>query len=922
MKPWLKLCRQGVRFCGDCLVAFGVWSLWLALVILLGAQIYIVTVRELTLPPFILRAYEERLAASGVRLDFGRASFDPTGSVLLENVRLYLPAYEDPVAVAHTLHVTLDPWAMLARRFEPRGLDVTGVSLSVPAMLSPTGRNEALVHDLDFSLTPQGGDIQLRRLAGRIGNLNVTARGAVHTTPLLGGRRDAPLPLAVLLNRHYPEICRQLVALTGQLGQVETPAVDLLLTPSDTRGAIVRAEFSARRLTLPAPAALTATDLTLSTQLPLLGDAPAFARIETSVGTLRLENGFQAHRVQALVRGRLDAGARRFDFISTELTAAVLSAQRLSATDLALRAEAGPLPHLRGEAIAHVLAQPIAVSGEADLAAQSARLQTTGRLSPAIVGWLGQRLGRDLGRFIGFESAPEFDLAVNLDPGWKFTGAGGRVATRGVNAYGVRLDESAGRVDVDLRRFHATDARARLGSNFARGSFEQDFVTKDFRFLLRGRLDPPAIGGWFRDWWDDFWANFDFSQGAPVADVDVTGRWGRGPDTTVFVFAHAREPAIRGVALDHAITRLFIRPYFYDALELYATRGAGALRGTFTRTQAEDQPVLKYLAFDFTSGGIATDAIGRLIGPEIETITAPFAFTQAPVLEARGLLAGPAAPEPGRRSVRVTGATGAPLAYHGFPLQHLSFTAELRDDVVDLTPVEVGFGGGVARGRILLDGPESARRLGFDLSLTQANLREAALSLEKFSAQRRGQPPAPASTYIEGAANVNLDLALSASGPLDDPYGFKGTGRADLAGAGLGRIRLLGLLSELIFFTALDFDSLRTDFTIAGPKLVFPEINLTGPNAAISANGSYALAERTLDFNARIYPFQESRFILKNVVGAVLSPLSNVLEVKLGGPLEKPTWAFVIGPSNFLRNLSTPAAPATDAPAPDSPVQP
>ncbi len=912
MKSWLKSCRQGVRFCGECLLAFCVWSLWLGLALLLGLQLYIIGVRELSLPPFLLRAYEARLAASGVRLDFGRASFDPTGSVLLENVRLFLPAYEDPVAAARALHVTLDPWALLGGRIEPRGLDAAGITLNVPAMLSPTGRSEPLVHDLDFSLRPAEAELHLPRLAGRIANLQLTARGNVHAALLTDHRPDAPLPLAVLLNRHYPEICRHLVTLAGHLEKFDAPALDLVLTPSETRGAIVRATLLARGLALPEA---TAENLELSWQLPLIGPAPAFTRVEAQVGSLRLAQGIQARRVQATVRGRFDPAAPHFDFSSAELTLGTVSGHRLAARDLALRIEGGPWPRLRGELLARLLDEPVFVAGTVDLTEKSAALQTTGRVSPDLIGWLGHRTDRDLRRFIGFGSAPWFDLAVAIAPGWKFHEASGRVAARAINARGVMLDEARGQVRVDRGHFKATDAFARIGPNFARGSFEQDFATRDFRFLLNGRLDPPAIGGWFREWWENFWTDFDFSRGAPTADVDVSGRWGRGPDTTVFVFAHAREPVIRGVHLDHAITRLFIRPHFYDALEIHATSGAGAARGTFTRTHQEYRPVLKHMAFDFVSTLDVNEA-APLVGEELVAITAPFRFTEAPTLHARGLIAGPAAPEPGRRAVQVTGHTGRPLSFHGFPLQHLSFNAELRNEVLDLTPVEMGFGGGVARGRILIDGPADGRRLGFDLALTGANLREAALKLEQFSAQRQGRPPAPASTYIEGTANVGLDLTLSASGLIDDPYSFTGTGRAELDGTGLGRIRLLGLLSELLFFTALDFNSVHTDFTVAGPKLIFPDVNLTGPNAAISANGSYSLADRTLDFNARIYPFQESRFFLKNMVGAVLTPLSSVLEVKLGGPLEKPQWAFVIGPSNLLRNL---AAPTVSEPPPSQP---
>ncbi|MEX2044670.1 MAG: hypothetical protein WD941_04900 [Opitutus sp.] len=38
-------------------------------------------------------------------------------------------------------------------------------------------------------------------------------------------------------------------------------------------------------------------------------------------------------------------------------------------------------------------------------------------------------------------------------------------------------------------------------------------------------------------------------------------------------------------------------------------------------------------------------------------------------------------------------------------------------------------------------------------------------------------------------------------------------------------------------------------------------------------------------------------------MGAVLTPLSNALEVKLTGTLQKPEWKFVMGPTSILRAL-------------------
>jgi hypothetical protein len=68
------------------------------------------------------------------------------------------------------------------------------------------------------------------------------------------------------------------------------------------------------------------------------------------------------------------------------------------------------------------------------------------------------------------------------------------VAVRDIDAYHVRIDEGEAMIEFDGRRFHSPDAYARIGGYFARGSYTQDLRTREYRFLLDGRLRPLAVG--------------------------------------------------------------------------------------------------------------------------------------------------------------------------------------------------------------------------------------------------------------------------------------------------------------------------------------------------------------------------------------------------------------------------------------------
>ena len=914
---WLTLCGQGARWCAACVWSFAVWTLWLALALLLAVQIYIASTNELELPGFVLRELEARLTASGVQPAFGRATFDPSGRVLIENVRLSLPAFAEPVVSVRAAYVRLDPWALAVGKFEPREVRVTGASWAVPAMLSPSGRSEEILRDLDATIVPGENELTIEQLVARVAGVVVSAHGVVHV-PAAGPAHAASLPVADFLAHNFPALCRQLVALSEQLAALESPVLHLELAPSESRGAIASAMLLARSYQLAAPVPVHATGLRIVTKFPLLGDAPVAARLELTADELQLPFDATARRVRAAVRGTLHPTQLRYEPRDFQLTAESVTAAGFTAGPVAAQLTPGPLPRIDADIVAELLGAPFAVHAETDFAARTAQLHFAGAVSPGIFGPLTNRLGVDVRRWFSFETLACSDGEARFGPEWKFQNVTARVALRGIDAYHVRIDEGRAVVEFDGRQFHSPEAWARIGENFARGTYDHDIKSRDYRFLLEGRLRPLEISGWFPSgWWANFFKQFELPAAPPDASVDVQGRWGEGRRSAVFVYVDTKELVIRGAKFDHTRARLFIRPAFYDGLELLATRDRGAARGTFTFTT--DPTTFAWQQFDLDAVSTIDPALAaQIIGPAGAGFLAPFHFAQPPALKLAGRLTGPAAPEGARQSLRIEGRSDGEFRLHDFPLDRLAFTATLHDDALTLDPVEAGFAGGTATGRTKLWGRDRERRVSFDYTLKDASLGGAVKALQEYSARQRGAPPAAPGKFLTEHANVRVDLAAAAEGRYGDPFSYHGAGTATLQGAGLGEVRLLGLLSELLKFTALRFSTAQASFKIDGTKLVFPDVKLSGANSAIDARGDYALDKRALDFTARIFPFHESGNIIKKGLEVVLSPLTTVFEVKLTGTLDDPKWGLVLGPTNLLRAL----APGEAAPAAEKPVAP
>lgn len=909
MKPFLRLCWLGFRRACSSVFSILLWTLWLLLAVVLAGQLWSLTSHQLALPGFVLSALEDRLAASGLKATFGRTLFDPSGRILVEDARLLAPSFQEPLVTARATYVRIDPWALLAGRFEPREFQFSGVSLFVPAMLSASGRAEPLVSDLDVTIVPGDHEVEVPVLTTRLGHLVVTAHGAVHTA-VWQHERGAPIPIADFIAHDYPRLSRQLADYAARLALLEEPQLDLELSPSETRGAIVTASLFARSLKLSDPLELEATNLVATTRFPAAGETVVKAQLDLSAAELRLPYHAAASGVHARLRGTLRPDQRAFDPEGADISATQLVAEGLTAAPFALRASRLGEP-LRLALLTKIAGTPAAISGEADLTRKSARFDVDVRPTSALLEALTPLAKRDLSELVQLSAPPALTAKVELGPDWKLARLDADLAAHDLVARNVPLDAVSGHLAFSGTDFQATDIVLRVGDSEARGSYTMDTASQDYRFLLQGRLRPAAIDPWFHEWWPHFFHNFDFSAAPPVADVDVLGRWGDPRLSAVFIQVDAVSPIVRGVPFDQVHTRLFIRPDFYDALNLVITRGAGSARGTFTRRVDLEKDAFRDMDFAVTTT-MEVEEGARIFGQSGLEIVEPFHFATPPRLQIEGHIDGPAAPNGEHQKVHIEGESTGAFSLFDFPLSDLSFTADLNDNDLRLPRVAVTFAGGSGSGSVHLSGHEPDRRLDFDYQLKNANLAQSITTLENFLAQRRKEPPPPKSDFLEKAGVISLDLALAASGQYQDAYSFQGKGHAEIAGPELGQVRLLGLLSELLNFTSLRFTKAQGDFQLDGKKLVFPDLKLTGANSQIEGKGAYDLDESALDFNAKVYPLGESKFLVPQIFNAVLTPLSEILEVKLTGSLKKPQWSFVHSPANFFRNLNNPARPGEE----------
>jgi hypothetical protein len=914
---WIQLCRRGAHVTGHCLLSFTVWSLWLALLVLAGYQTRVWWAGEVRVPDFLTQRLVQQLAAQGLEAEVGAILFDPRGRLLMRDLDLHAPGATEPLLTARAVYARFDPWELLVGRVDLDEVELVGARLYVPAMLSPSGRAEAVINQAHLTLAFDGAQrFRLVELVTRVGHLPLTAHGDWLENSLLPRRDDAtPVALSVLLRRlarHTQEAALQL----SRLPPHEAPRLSLVIQAEDPATPTLHGGLLLRDLTWtspawpPAPAGpVTAHEVAARFSLPLSSAAPADWLVALAAAEVSHPYWGEARGLILQVEAAGWPHAGLPDTLAGRLQMRTLRHRDYPAHALTAQFQLAPESRATGEVQAFVASEAWSLTARHDSADASTILQVEADLAPALLGWAERFTGRELSPWLTWARPARLALIGRLDPAGLPVTATGHLSGGPAMFRGTAIDFASADFVWRDHRLHVTDLALHAGPSHVRGSYSMDTATLDFRFLLAGALEPAAINGWFRPWWRNLWANFAFPAGTPAtATLDARGRW-RDPDRArVFVAVDATAPTIRGVPLTRARTRIFARPEFTDVLSFVGERPEGGARGAFTVNWDRHARALRHVALDLHTE-LDLEVLPALLPQAGTQIAAPFELTRPPLLHLRGRVNGPAsrAADPATH-LAIVGTIPGDWELMEYPLRGARFRAAYAEDRLLVNEIEAGLAGGVAEGRLELAGRAPSRRLSFDLSLRDATLGQAIRDLEVWGAERQDLPIPPRSRFQQRTADGRLNLALSATGPFGQPLKFAGEGYIDVTEATLGEVNLLGILSTLLRRTLLDFstlelDTARSNFTLAGDRVFFPDLVLTGSRAAVNASGDYHLGTRQLAFNARVQPFEAGRGLLGSTVGLVLSPLSHVLEVRLGGTLAEPSWAFTYGPTSLLRAL-------------------
>ncbi len=906
---WLDVSWKGCRACGRGCSRLLRWTLWLVLLITAGLQTVALVKRELRVPQFILREIETELAQAGLRAEFGGVTFDPEGRLLIRDVSLTLQSMDTRIMRARALYLQINPWALGWREVDVQSVEFAGVNFFMPAALSPSGQDEAIIRELNalVELAPNGRSLVLPQVTAAVGPFTVAARGTLPLPDSSGEPSASQEDMLSEFSKSYLGLCRQFSRILPQLPELVNPHLKIDLRPTAERDTEIRMTLRADRTTISEP---ISKDLSISlhqtevrTSLTI-ASMPQWSDLKVAAARIEVGPDLQADQVRLVLSRPFDAYA--FNLLGElQLHVGRLQLPVLSVESVSTQTSLGTLPMAQAEIAARIAGEPWRTRADLDLTTGAGVVATDGFADRALLDVVAAATGIDIPAVLSWEESPWLQTKINLGPAAKVLNVDATFATGPVVARKVPLDATSARVTWDGRHIRADNVVLRRGASLAQGSYEMDTSIREFQFLLHGHLQPPDIAGWFRDWWPRFWAQFEFRGAPPNADVEVSGRWGDPLATRVFVAADATNAVVRQIEMERMRTRVFVRPGWADVLRFIADRDVGTVQGRFAR-QSRLPDGRRWTRFEVDASGVTDlSPVPHLLPVTGGELIAPFDFTQPLKLSLQGGMHREDLGAPVTKDFTIHATATGPWRFYEFPLEDLDVVAHRDANRLRVPEMSTRMAAGELSGRLELSDQGAFNQLAFDLNLEEASLGRTIRDVATWLAQRRGEAAPDETEFQKQMAEGLLTLSLTAEGPSNDPFSLQGAGSAAVSDANLANINLLGLLSALLQKTILNFSTLQlshahANFELEGPRIVFPEVKVTGRRGAMNASGEYSLTKRQLDFNTKVRPFEGGEGLLD----AVFSPLSSVLEVKLTGELADPAWTFVYGPTNLLRNLT------------------
>lgn len=814
------------------------------LALLLLATAIILIKGELPVPRFLLDGLRQQAARAGYVVNWGSIHINLTGQLLVEELEVGVsPGENGRLLQARAVLVDIHPLRMLFGHVLPRRVVADDLTLSCPAIVSPSGKTEVLTEDLSVNLYRKDGQWELTTFRAQIFNLHLRAAGTIPAVWLEAVQKNTlsqPAATPRPLLRNYGEFAQLLLNEAASLQALQQPY--LLL------------RFSPRELTERSQTQTAATGQRSGQR----GSAAARTISKEPVLDITLDLGANGFDDKSL---RLSSGplfARSAISLDEHARISVISPPYATARDLDwdgnIRAKAAivrmPHPPTNSQSLAQALISPLDTLTIASwdlnvygMPLKLARLHVMTANGVDLLqgqdyilranianGWnhltafahidRSEMIGyvdfiaswnpEDLNAIpvkdrpaalkegipVDFSKAPylagHLVLGHGLVPQW----ANLRVSTAAMS-YGP-LALSYAHVDAlwDSHSINISQALAYGASGYrVQGGYWQNLKTDQYRIYAEGSLDPAELNLLVDQlWWTQLWEQFDFDpQYWPQASFAMVGTHNMGiVGKKVFVAAQMRHNHFNGVPIEASSALLYMNGDTVDLYDLALENAHGHANAHVRWITPADINAEATTAFVATST-FPVEQVGLIIGEETAATLNDFKAALPPRASAVGVLMSGQQPNaPSELYLKLHLDVASTFTFKWLMMDTISAHVLITPATRELTGIEGGIAGGQLSGDAYLDVTD-AENIVFktQLDVTDAHLDRLDTALAFLKADS-AEPAAAAADTADATPPATPDSSASADSSSNSDSSGGGNGdSSNNSGNGGGGTNLL-----------------------------------------------------------------------------------------------------------------------------------
>ena len=816
--------------------------------------------------------------------------------------RIYYQNGKRPLLSADHFNVYVNPFKLALGKLDLCDISLHDATVLCPAVLSPTGLNQELIHNLHASIKFKGKSPKIEFINFNLDNLTVTAQGSVKQKnskgPSISNKNTSPRQLFLTL--------QTILAQKQHLSQFENPIVSINLIPT-LKQTIIDTEFHAQKFEF--------KDIELGPHYAHLqflfseGSIKPYRSAFFQTNQLNYKKSFRAG--PSFFKAPLPSNLEADNIIPHKINAIFTDPHYNHLTADTVHYN-GPINLAKPRELAFTAVtnrEWVKATAEIDFDKKTLEILADGAVHPQSLRPILSPAVNKIVQPLTFTQEPQLHASISFGENFAFKELDLHLNAKHTEYQHLKLNHCFTKTLITPRYIDIQFAHLNNKTTNVEGSYYQEYASNDYRFLLAGMINPELLNPWMSPAWSRFWNNFELNSPFPYADWDIQGNWSKPKNNKSFVLAKASNFNYLNTPFDSADLRLFITPRITRLIDIDAkTEGTQELKGNLELNYSPyDKNPLERIYVQAKST-FPLPYLANITGfQETKDVTAPIRCDSSPLINVIGAI------YPGQNQNDIFAATlytPDALTYYNIPLDRLDTKVYYTPQLTRIEDTKIGFANGAGTAEATITKHNEDQFLTIKLNIDNANPRNAIANIKSLGHEddNLGATKASANIFTNDRGLAHIDL--QATGKIGDLTSYSGDGNINITQSDLGKVHLFGIFSKLLDTTPLALGTFKlTDisapFKIQNNHVYFPDLNIYGPTANIAAHGNYTISNNDLNFKMNIAPLGKIRIPLVSHAFMLFSSIAQSFQVQIDGTLEDPIWQINITPFGLFKKKSS-----------------